>query len=94
MFELLISKQVASTLTAKGGNAVAICRTTLASAGYSLCIAVAREMSRPRIVISRGGIWTAPNVASLKLRPYGAIQICLLLLLFFTPGSIDPGVKN
>ena len=31
----------------------------------------------------------------LKLRPYGAIQICLLLLLFFyTPGSIDPGVKN
>jgi len=31
--------------------------------------------------------------ASLKLRPYGAIQICLLLLLFFvfyTPGSKDP----
>ena len=30
--------------------------------------------------------WVIP--APLKLRPYGAIQICLLLLLFFyTPGS-------
>jgi len=29
--------------------------------------------------------------APLKLRPYGAIQICLLLLLlfFYTPGSKD-----
>ena len=27
----------------------------------------------------------------LKVKPYDAIQICLLLLLFFyTPGSIDP----
>jgi len=96
IFQLLISKQVASTLTAKGGIAVATCRTTLASAGYSLCIAVAREMSRPRIVISRGGIWTARKSAHLKLRPYGAIQICLLLsLLIFLPQVIQiPGVKN
>jgi len=30
--------------------------------------------------------------APLKLRPYGAIQmrLLLLLLLFYTPGSIDP----
>jgi len=61
IFQLLISKQVTATLTAEGGIAVATCRTTLASAGYSLCIAVAREMSPPRIVISRGGIWTGRN---------------------------------
>ena len=29
--------------------------------------------------------------APLKLRPYGAIQICLLLLLFFDPGTQFPG---
>ena len=31
-------------------------------------------------------------LVTLKLRPYGAIQICLLLLLLFflTPGSKDP----
>ena len=78
-WQVWISKQVAATLPAKCGIAVAACRTTLASADYSLCIAVGREMPRPRIVISRGGIWTARNAAPLKLRPHGAIQICLLL---------------
>ena len=35
------------------------------------------------------------KLAPLKLRLYGAIQICLLLLLFFyTLGSIDPRGKK
>ena len=45
-----------------------------------------REMPRPRIVISRGGIWTAHNAAPLKLRPYGDKSV----YYYFTPGSIDP----
>jgi len=54
-------KQVAATLTVKGGIAVAACRTSFASAGYSPCIAVGREISPPGIVISRGGNWSARN---------------------------------
>jgi len=54
-------KQVAATLTVKGGIAVAACRTSFASAGYSPCIAVGREISPPRIVISLGGNWSARN---------------------------------
>ena len=82
IFELLISKQVAATLTAKSGIAVATCRTTLASADYSLCIAVGREMPPPELSFPVEG---SGEHAMQSLWSYGLMALYKSVYYYFLP---------